>query len=270
MPLPHYGVVVGTLVQFTRDPQHNFGSWYHGHVTLDAGGAQWQSALDVDAPVAVGVAYRLVTGLTQADLGPVGSLSPGWTELTHTSASGALDYLRSPILQNGFLIRTLRRAFFRPRVPEGWRPPPPNIGMPGGPDPRDWEEPPFQPDPLDRVLQRLIRYPSLEAILTLLRLRWRSFPWIDSSGDNALDALEPHLNSASRIYLFGEHYEDGTNGVHDVHMNQGDPAGSQWYASNGTWQDGGVACESPDGNVVIWQVRFKTQSLHTDENGHPI
>jgi uncharacterized protein YukJ len=27
-------------------------------------------------------------------------------------------------------------------------------------------------------------------------------------------------------------------------MNQGDPAGSQWYASNGTWQDGAVACQS--------------------------
>lgn len=270
MPLPQYGVAVGTFVDFSRDPQHNFGSWYHGHVTIDAAGVQWKSALDVDAPVAVGVAYRLVTGLTQADLGPVGSLSPGWTGLSHTSASGALDYLRSSVLQNGFLIRTLRRAFFRPRVPAGWEPPPPNIGMPGGPDPSGWKEPPFQPDPLDRMLERLLVYRLPQWLLELIRWRWRSFPWIDSSGDNALDALEPHLQSASRIYLLGEHYEDGTNGVHDVHMNQGDPAGSQWYESNGTWQDGAVACESPSGDVVIWQVRFKTQSLHTDENGHPI
>lgn len=39
MPLDHYGVAVGTLVSFTRDAQHDFGSWYHGHVTLNAGGA---------------------------------------------------------------------------------------------------------------------------------------------------------------------------------------------------------------------------------------
>ena len=270
MPLPHYGVAIGTFVDFSRDPQHNFGSWYHGHVTVDAAGAQWQSALDVDAPAAVGVAYRLVTGRTHADLGPVGSLGPGWNELSHASTSGALDYIRSPVLQNGLIVRTLRRTVFRPQVPESWRPPPPNIGMPGGPDPGEWDEPPFQPDRLDSLLGWLIQHQNLEAILALLRRRWRSFPWIDSSGDNALDALEPHLHSASRIYLFGERYEDGTNGVHDVHMNQGDPAGSQWYTSNGTWQDGAVACESPNGEVVIWQVRFKTQSLHTDDNGHPV
>jgi uncharacterized protein YukJ len=52
-------------------------------------------------------------------------------------------------------------------------------------------------------------------------------------------------------------------------MNQGDPAGSQWYASNGTRQDAAVACQSAAGHVVIWQVRFNTQSLHTDDHGHP-
>ena len=69
--------------------------------------------------------------------------------------------------------------------------------------------------------------------------------------------------------MLGQRYEDGTNGVHDVHMNQGDPAASQWYASNGTWQDGAVACQGAGSRVTIWQVRFKTQSLNTDDQGHP-
>jgi hypothetical protein len=268
MPLSRYGVAIGTFVSFTRDPQHNFGSWYHGHVTIDAGGVQWQSALDVDAPAAVGIAYRLVTGLRRSDLGPVGSLPVGWSELAPNSTSGALDYLRSPSLQNGLAVRRLRSALPTSKPPPGWRPPPPDLGKPGGPDPSAFERAPFQPDVLDAALRRLIRLQI--PLERFLRFHWRSFPWVDSDGDNALDALKPHVESASRVYLFGEPYEDGTAGVHNVHMNQGDPYGSRWYASNGTWQDGAVACESASGEIVVWQVRFKTQSLHTDENGHPI
>jgi hypothetical protein len=98
MPLPDYGVAIGTLVSFTRDPQHQFGSWYHGHVTLNTGGTTWQSALDVDAPQSVGVSYRLVTDLKVADLGAVGALPVGWHGLPHTETSGALDYQRSRTL----------------------------------------------------------------------------------------------------------------------------------------------------------------------------
>lgn len=259
MPLREYGVAIGSLVSFTRDPQHDFGSWYHGHIALNAGGVEWESALDVDAPQAVGVAYRLVTGLQIGDLGPVGALPDGWTPLLHTSASGALDYVRSPALRDGFIVRPLRRAFARSAPPD-WKPPPPDLGLPGGSQEDEWGPPPFPPGRIDSLLESARRIPML---------RWGSFPWIDSSGDNALDALKPHLEAAQRVYVFGEHYEDGSRGVHDVHMNQGDPAGSQWFTSNGTWQDGGVACQGSDGSVVVWQVRFKTQSLNTDSDGHP-
>jgi Uncharacterized conserved protein (DUF2278) len=277
-PLPNYGVAIGTLVSFTRDPQHDFGHWYHGHVTLDAAGTQWASALDVDAPSSVGVAYRLVTDLTIADLGPVAQLAEGWHPLTHDASSGALDYIREHALQDGFVVRWLRRAFIaRQRQGLGsWSPAPANLGLPGGPDPGDvpLPSPPFPPTPIDGYLKWLLRWRlrfPLKWLGLIPFIRWRSFPWVDSTGDNALDALGPHLQAASRICIFGEHYEDGTNGVHDVHMNQGDPPGTQWYLTDdGIWQDGGVACQKPDGSVVIWQVRFKTQSLHTDDQGHPV
>lgn len=268
MPFTKYGVAIGTFVRFTRDPSHHYGSWYHGHVTVDADGAEWESALDVDAPAAVGIAYRLVTGLSRSDLGPVGSLPLGWTTLAPSSTSGALDYVRSPILQNSPVIRLLRRALPTPGAPEGWTPPPPDVGMPGGPDPADYPPAPYRPDRLDTALRKLVRFKERFEYLPIVNQR--SFPWISSNGDNALNALEPHLKTATRIYLFGEPYRDGDLGVHNVHMNQGDPAGSRWYASNGIWQDGAVACESADGEVAVWQIRFMTQSMTTDENGHPI
>lgn len=250
-PLPHYGVAIGSLISFTRDPQHHFGSWYHGHVTLDAGGVRWESALDVAAPETVGVAYRLVTGLTVADLGPVGALAAGWHELAHTPASGALDYVRSPALRDGEVVRRARQALIRRQSP------------PSGVDPRGGRPAPFGPTAVDALLRRA------EPLRGLVPLGRRSFPWLDSNGDDALDALAPHLHAASRIHLFGDRYDRGRNGVHEVHMNQGDPAGSDWFESNGTWQDGAVACQQPSGAVAIWQVRFKTQKLTTDDRGHP-
>ena len=125
MPLSHYGVAIGTLQSFTRDPQHQYGSWYHGHLSLTTPSGTWQSALDVDAPQAVGVAYRIVSDLTTTDLGPLAAMSPGFHELAHTGASGALDYVRSPSLRDGLVIRWARRAALirRSRIP--WSPPPP-------------------------------------------------------------------------------------------------------------------------------------------------
>jgi len=261
MPLDHYGVAIGTLVSFTRDPHHDFGSWYHGHVTVNAGGVTWQSALDVDAPQSVGVSYRLVTDLTVGDLGPAGTLPAGWHELASTPTSGALDYLRSPALQDRWVVRWVRHLLVRRQARTPWRPPPPDVGQPQGPDPRAFPPAPFRPTAVDALLRWLHWLPVL---------RWRSFPWLSSNGDDALDALDPHLRAATRIYLFGERYRDGGNGVHDVHMNQGDPAGSRWWTQNGIWQDGGVACQKPDGSVVIWQVRFNTQRVPTDDQGHPL
>ena len=272
VPLPHYGVAIGTLQAFTRDPQHSFGRWYHGHVALDTPAGTWQSALDVDAPQAVGVAYRLVDDLTASDLGPVAGLAPGFHELAHSASSGALDYVRSHALRDGLVVRWVRALLFASSAPAGWTPPPPDVGLPGGSPPDEYPPAPFGPDPIDSLLAtvlRLSRRIPIEVFARIPRTRWRSFPWIESNGDNALDALGPHLEAAQRIYIFGERFRDGTNGIHDVHMNQGDPAGSQWYDSNGIWQDGGVACQAADGNVVIWQVRFKTQSLSTDAQGHP-
>ncbi|GAA1106194.1 DUF2278 family protein [Kitasatospora arboriphila] len=241
MPLPRYGVAAGTFHGFTRDPSHDFGHWYHGHLTLTTPEGPYHAALDVDSPDDNGVAYRVVDGLTTADVAAVRALPDGFHPLASTPASGALDYVRSPRLQDAAwlaapaaLARRLRRLVARP--------------APGAAA--------FGPDLLDRLAGPL---PG------------RTFPWVPSDGDNALDVLQPYLRAANRIYVFGQRFDGGAGGpgVHDVHLNQGDPYGSQWWPDNGTWQDGAVVCEHPSGTVAVWQIKFDTQVLTTDDAGHP-
>jgi hypothetical protein len=245
MPLDHgYGVVIGTFASFTREDPSDFGHWYHGKLRLDTPSGQYETALDVDTPSGVGVSYRVVTDLTTPDLADIVSLANGFHALASTATSGALDYIRSPVLHDGWLVARARRLFSmlsarsRARAAEPWG-----------------------PTPLDALLSRL------RPASARMRLRSRSFPWVTSDGDNALDVLEPLVRSASRIYVFGEPFETGL-GVHNVHCNQGDPPGPH-QGEDGIWQDGAVIAQAAGGAITVWQVRFNTQSLHTDDVGLP-
>src|SRR5262249_1194578 len=53
-------------------------------------------------------------------------------------------------------------------------------------------------------------------------------------------------------------------GVHDIHMNQGNPPHSH-DQDNGVWQDGGLLFEFPDGTFSAVFLAFQTQKWHTDE-----
>ncbi len=80
--------------------------------------------------------------------------------------------------------------------------------------------------------------------------------------------LEPLVHGAVRIYVFGEPYTTGL-GVHNVHCNQGDPPGPH-QGEDGIWQDGAVLTQAAHGTMTLWQVKFNTQSLHTDDDGLPV
>lgn len=58
--------------------------------------------------------------------------------------------------------------------------------------------------------------------------------------------------------------------MHNIHQNQGDPAGSQWWAENAIWQDGGTLAEQPDGSWIAFINKFTSQSYRTDDQGHPL
>jgi hypothetical protein len=86
--------------------------------------------------------------------------------------------------------------------------------------------------------------------------------------------------SGGDLYAFGSHFHDtaikpgidtefGTkDGMHDIHMNQGNPPGP-FEDDNGVFNDGGLILRFPD-HVTGLFFRFKTQFLPTDANGNRI
>jgi uncharacterized protein YukJ len=74
------------------------------------------------------------------------------------------------------------------------------------------------------------------------------------------------------IYAFGDAYADGgtPDGIHDIHMNQGNPIGSH-SQDNGIWQDGGLFVSLPATQAWLAVfIAFQTESWNTDSHGNPV
>jgi hypothetical protein len=223
MPLPAYGVLVGTLNHFTREDPTPSGVYAHGKLYVDTPAGQYESAVDVATPSGVKVQYRLIRGLNHHAFTPILGLQAGWQQLAPTRSSGALDYIRSPFSGAGMPARYFGFWLFRQ----------------------------------DSLIGRFLRW--LESLRN---------PWVDSAGDNALNALETQLLGSVRVFVFGAPASNGLS-VHDIHLNQGDPLG-QFQHLDGIWQDGAVLIERPSGELVAFLTKFQTQSLHTNSQGLPI
>lgn len=96
--------------------------------------------------------------------------------------------------------------------------------------------------------------------------------WREVTGSEAGDALVAMVTSSRKVYAFGAPYSnpDPLPGLHDVHINQGDPINSPFHHLDGIWQDGCVITEDAQGRLSGYFGKFTTQSLHTDDNGYPI
>ncbi len=72
------------------------------------------------------------------------------------------------------------------------------------------------------------------------------------------------------IYALGSFYTGQTPGIHDIHMNQGNPANNHG-GDNGIWQDGAVLINLPlkDKWMAIF-IAFQSQSWRTDDTGNPL
>jgi uncharacterized protein YukJ len=85
------------------------------------------------------------------------------------------------------------------------------------------------------------------------------------------------------IYAFGQHWKDAhgadqyfheidpSTGIHDIHMNQGNPRGA-FFADNGVYQDGGIIIHYPSRNrwAAVFTA-FQSQAFHTDDQtGDPL
>jgi uncharacterized protein YukJ len=77
------------------------------------------------------------------------------------------------------------------------------------------------------------------------------------------------------IYAFGSAYADKgeVDGIHDIHMNQGNPVGGKnggFSGDNGVWQDGALLISLP--SQKTWTavfIAFQTESWSTDDVGNP-
>jgi uncharacterized protein YukJ len=116
----------------------------------------------------------------------------------------------------------------------------------------------------------------------------RALPPEVSGPDNDLADLFDHYlqratnNAVVTIYVFGERWgpEPGTpdkvfgfrpgNGVHDVHMNQGNSA--RFRRDDGVWQDGGLLLHlAAESRWVAIFLAFQSQAWHTDDTtGHAL
>ena len=74
------------------------------------------------------------------------------------------------------------------------------------------------------------------------------------------------------LYAFGSSFSDKGkgDGIHDIHMNQGNPKGSHG-GDNGVWQDGGLLIHLPaKSSWVAIFIAFQTESWSTDGMGYPV
>jgi uncharacterized protein YukJ len=119
------------------------------------------------------------------------------------------------------------------------------------------------------------------------RADMRALPPDVGGPDNDLaDVLDHYVERAigdpdARAYVFGERWGPENardkvfgfkpgNGVHDIHMNQGNSA--RFRGDDGVWQDGGLLLHFPgESRWVGIFLAFQSQSWHTDDaTGHAI
>ena len=216
MPLPNYGVLCGTFDHFKKEDPNNFGNWYHGFIYLNTPSGIFECAVDVNSPTGQ-FEYMILGGLDKNMFTNISTLTNGYHELLRNSQSGAIDYIRSPFVNQAKGCLALILGIF---------------------------------NSIFKTNKKV---------------------WTINNGDDALNKLSNLLTGSVRVYVFGAPYTYGGSGVHDIHMNQGDPPGSQWYAANGTWQDGCVIIDRPgEEKLTGYFGKFVTQSLNTDNNGNPV
>jgi uncharacterized protein YukJ len=132
---------------------------------------------------------------------------------------------------------------------------------------------------------------ALDFIRGNLAQPWEFVPLPMSSPgpDNDLnEKLDDYVQRAmsdelAMVYAFGEPWGPEPNkaddyfgflpgqGIHDIHMNQGNPPGP-FFGDNGPWQDGGLIFEFPtQAQWVAVFLKFQSQAWHSDDaDGGPI
>lgn len=103
-----YGILIGTKSDYYRDPPDNFGRYYHGNLVIHAPAGNYHCAIDVDPKsMPDGIQWRVVR-IRPNDFANAKVMSNGWHTLVSNPNSGALDYIRSPVLHPPIMIWNVR------------------------------------------------------------------------------------------------------------------------------------------------------------------
>nr|WKF61741.1 hypothetical protein HUO10_006273 [Paraburkholderia busanensis] len=96
-----------------------------------------------------------------------------------------------------------------------------------------------------------------------------SIPYDDGSGKPPQPRdFYPPREKGVIVYGFGFLFQPQEDGLHETHMNQGNPRGPHWK-ENGAFQDGAVIVQQGNNFAAIFTA-FQTQYLPTDSNGCPM
>ena len=88
----------------------------------------------------------------------------------------------------------------------------------------------------------------------------------DDLQDMVLSLCQSAQEASADVYAFGEPFP---NGVHDIHMNQGNTG--QFAGDNGIYQDGGLLFHFATSNRwAALFLAFQSQAIHTDDRGAPL
>lgn len=103
-----YGLVIGTKHDYFRDDPDDFGRYYHGNLVISAPAGLYKCAIDVDPKsMPDGIQWRTVK-LRTSDFANIAALGNGWHALPSGPGTGALDYIRDPVLHPPGVIKKVR------------------------------------------------------------------------------------------------------------------------------------------------------------------
>lgn len=200
MPLDNgYGVVVGKVKHHYIEPPNAQGQWPHYVIIVETPAGDYECVVNLKSRTEVKIEYRTFMNVSRQYFSSILNLSNGFHPLPSTSGSGALDFIRHQGLQDP--LCKLTNIIIKPI-----------------------------PDLIKRRPEFKNYLPELEHHFPGLRpkkIRCSCTQWWKENGLNVVKLMEYYLENVERIYIFGEPYTNGL-GVHNVHMNQGDPVGSSF------------------------------------------
>ena len=243
MPITNYSVLKG---QPTAGEVVD-GASAHYQITVRAGSQSLTVAVNIESVDGSEVLYAIVPGFQPPDAAALAALPSGFTALPSQPGGLALDYVREQVSVQG-------RVGGQPMI--------------------------------TRAQMSLLPKPVSHArFLEEEESRRAGTVPVRASAHALANAVVTLLNQAvatpgAEVFAFGSAYADGgvtagrtSEGIHDIHMNQGNPGGNHGD-DNGTWQDGALwlslpgAAGSPATFTAIF-IAFQTESWTTDGNGDP-